>query len=89
MSALHGRSSPSFAQGAKSSLSYSAPYIKALFDVYLVVRSGSGGRQTNSAAAPVWSYHDPPAYPEMSQKDVVKKIMLTDTHNHTNKTLAE
>ena len=58
-----GRSSPFFARGRKSSLLYSAPYMKARLEVYLVVRSGSGGRQTNSAAAPVCSHRDPPAKP--------------------------
>ena len=54
-----GKSSPSFTRGANSPLSYSAPYMYASLDVYFVVRSG--GRQTNSAAAPGWSYQDPPA----------------------------
>ena len=63
-----GRSSPLSARGKKSPLSYSAPYIKAPLEVNLVVRSGSGGRQTNSAAAPVWSHHDPPAKPGILQK---------------------
>ena len=60
---IHCKGDPFLARGAKSLVSYSAPYIKARLEVYLVVRSGSGGRHTNSAAAPVWSNHDPPAKP--------------------------
>lgn len=69
---LHGRSLP--ASWPNSLLSYSDPYMYATTEVNFVVRSGSRGRQTNSAAAPVWSYQEPPANPEKLRIDNASKF---------------
>lgn len=62
-------------------VSYSDPYTYAVTEVNPVIKSGSRARQTNSEAAPVWSYKEHPANPEKSKKD--NAIILVSISKYT------
>lgn len=49
-------------------MSYSDAHTYAVPEVNPEIKSGSSGKQTNSAAAPVCSYKEPQANPEKKRK---------------------
>lgn len=57
-------------------MSYSDPYTYAVPEVNPEMKSGSRGKQTNSAAAPVWYYKEPPANPEKKKDNAFMLVSI-------------